>query len=283
MNNTDRFTGKARAYAQGRPDYPASVVGLLTRESRRENPRLADMGSGTGILSRAMLERGWTVYGVEPNDDMRKEAEKRLSAFPRFHSVAGTAERTGLPGASVDLVTAAQSFHWFDAAAFKRECRRILSGGGKVALIWNSRVEDSPIAREEGNIHRLYCPCFYGFSGGLAKLTDSIGAFFNHRFQIFRFPNDLSYTREQYLRRMMSTSEKSGSPGWTPWKSCLTGLKRRGALRFRMKLWCIWGSAEDAAFMHGLRKRKGLFSVQELKMMTARTAMIAKTTTMAVI
>ena len=168
MNNTDRFTGKARAYAQGRPDYPASVVGLLTRESRRENPRLADMGSGTGILSRAMLERGCTVYSVEPNDDMRKEVEKRLSAFPRFHSVAGTAERTGLPGASVDLVTAAQSFHWFDAAAFKRECRRILSGGGKVALIWNSRVEDSPIAREEGNIHRLYCPCFYGFSGGLA-------------------------------------------------------------------------------------------------------------------
>lgn len=139
MNNTDRFTGKARAYAQGRPDYPASVVGLLTQESRRENPRLADIGSGTGILSRAMLERGWTVYGVEPNDDMRKEAEKRLSAFPRFHSVAGTAERTGLPGASVDLVTAAQSFHWFDAAAFKRECRRLLSRGGKVALIWNSR------------------------------------------------------------------------------------------------------------------------------------------------
>lgn len=66
MNNTDRFTGKARAYAQGRPDYPASVVGLLTQESRRENPRLADIGSGTGILSRAMLERGWTVYGVEP-------------------------------------------------------------------------------------------------------------------------------------------------------------------------------------------------------------------------
>lgn len=67
-------------------------------------------------------------------------------------------------------------------------------------------MEDSPIVREEGNIHRFYCPCFYGFSGGLAKLTDSIGAFFNHRFQVFRFPNDLSYTREQYLRRMMSTS-----------------------------------------------------------------------------
>lgn len=112
-------------------------------------------------------------------------------------------------------------------------------------LIWNSRVEDSPIAREEGNIHRLYCPCFYGFSGGLAKLTDSIGAFFNHRFQIFRFPNDLSYTREQYLRRMMSTSYALTEGGeerssWLDaWKSCLTGLKRKDALRFRMKLWCI--------------------------------------------
>ncbi|HBN17701.1 MULTISPECIES: methyltransferase domain-containing protein [unclassified Akkermansia] len=129
-----------------------------------------------------------------------------MAAFPHFHSVKGTAERTGLPGASVDLVTAAQSFHWFDAAAFKRECRRILSRGGRVALIWNSRVEDSPVVREEGDIHRLYCPRFDGFSGGLATLTDSIGAFFNHRFRVFRFPNDLSYTREQYLRRMMSAS-----------------------------------------------------------------------------
>ena len=109
MNNTDRFTGKARAYAQGRPDYPASVVGLLTQESRRENPRLADIGSGTGIFSRAMLERGWTVYGVEPNDDMRKEAEKRLSAFPRFHSTSyalpeGGEERSSWLGALEKLI-----------------------------------------------------------------------------------------------------------------------------------------------------------------------------------
>ena len=108
MNNTDRFTGKARAYAQGRPDYPASVVGLLTRESRRENPRLADIGSGTGILSRAMLERGWTVYGVEPNDDMRKEAEKRLSAFRGGNGGADRASRSfggsGDGGAVIPLV-----------------------------------------------------------------------------------------------------------------------------------------------------------------------------------
>ena len=144
---------------------------------------MADIGSGTGILSRAMVEHGWTVYGVEPNDDMRREAEKVLKGFHRFHSVPGTAEHTLLPGASVDLVTAAQAFHWFDAAAFKRECRRILAAEGRIALIWNSRVEDGPIVLEEGNIHRLYCPRFYGFSGGLADLTDRIGEFFDHRFR----------------------------------------------------------------------------------------------------
>lgn len=219
MNNTDRFTGKAGAYVQGRPGYPAAVVELLTQEARRENPRMADIGSGTGILSRPMLERGWTVYGVEPNGDMRREAEKMLSGFPRFHSVPGMAERTLLPGASVDLVTAAQAFHWFDAAAFKQECRRILTREGRIALIWNSRVEESPIVREEGDIHRLYCPRFYGFSGGLSGLGKSIGAFFDHHFRIFRFPNDLSYTREQYLRRMMSasyalTEKEEGRSSW---------------------------------------------------------------------
>ena len=183
MNNTDRFTGKARALCPGQAwDYPASVVGLLTQESRRENPRLADIGSGTGILSRAMLERGWTVYGVEPNDDMRRGGGEAAVLFSRFHSVAGTAERTGLPGSSVDLVTAAQSFPWLTPPRFKRECRRNSVRRGKVALIWNSRVEDSPIVREEGNIHRLYCPCFYGFSGGLEELTDSIGVAFQPPF-----------------------------------------------------------------------------------------------------
>lgn len=226
MNYTDRFTGKAGAYAQGRPGYPAAVPELLTQETRRENPRMADIGSGTGILSRAMLEHGWTVYGVEPNDDMRKEAEKMLSGFPRFHSVPGTAEHTLLPAASVDLVTAAQAFHWFDAAAFKQECRRILTREGRIALIWNSRLESSPIVREEGDIHRLYCPRFYGFSGGLAELTDRISGFFDHRFRIFRFPNDLSYTRDQYLQRMLSTSYalREREAARSSWLDALNGL-----------------------------------------------------------
>lgn len=217
MKNTDRFTGKATSYVQGRPGYPDALFDLLEGEGFASPSRIADVGSGTGILSRSMLERGWTVYGVEPNDDMRHEAECSLKGFDRFHSIQGTAEHTSLPSGSVDAVTVAQAFHWFDAALFQRECRRILTEGGKTALIWNSRQESAPVVREEGAVHRRYCPRFSGFSGGLSHLDGRIREFFGNRFQVFRFPNELSYTREQYIRRMLSTSyalaESDGSFG----------------------------------------------------------------------
>lgn len=229
MDNTGKFTGKAFSYTQGRRGYPEPLLDLLAREGGSGPLRVADAGSGTGILSHALLKRGWTVYGVEPNDDMRREAESLLNGFPLFHSVPGTAEQTLLPDASVDMVTAAQAFHWFDAAAFKRECRRILTPGGKVALIWNSRGEDSPAVQEEGRIHRLYCPRFYGFSGGLEDIQERIADFFDHRFQVFRFPNELSYTREQYIRRMLSSSYSPGEreEGHAAWLEALNDLFER--------------------------------------------------------
>lgn len=229
MDNTGKFTGKAASYTQGRRGYPEALLDLLAQEGGKGSLRVADAGSGTGILSRAMLERGWTVYGVEPNNDMREEAERLLKEFPLFHSVPGTAEHTLLPDASVNLVTAAQAFHWFDAQSFKRECRRILVPGGKIALIWNSRVEDSPAVQEEGRIHRLYCSRFYGFSGGLAVLQERIADFFDHHFQVSRFPNELSYTREQYIRRMLSSSYALGEQeeGHAAWLETLNHLFER--------------------------------------------------------
>lgn len=229
MDNTGKFTGKAASYTQGRRGYPEALLDLLAQERGKCSFRVADAGSGTGILSRAMLELGWTVYGVEPNNDMREEAERLLKEFPLFHSVPGTAEHTLLPDASVNLVTAAQAFHWFDAQSFKRECRRILVPGGKIALIWNSRMEDSPAVQEEGRIHRLYCSRFYGFSGGLANLQERIADFFDHHFQVFRFPNELSYTREQYIRRMLSSSYALGEQeeGHAAWLDALNHLFER--------------------------------------------------------
>jgi SAM-dependent methyltransferase len=100
---------------------------------------LADVGSGTGLLSELFLGNGNRVYGVEPNREMREAGQRLLAAYPKFVSVEGRAEETTLEDASVDFVTAGQAFHWFDPAGARREFERILRPGGRVVLIWNDR------------------------------------------------------------------------------------------------------------------------------------------------
>ena len=138
---TTRFSSRVADYAASRPGYPDALYVFM-----RENLALdaecavADVGSGTGIFAAPLLEMGCTVFGVEPNQAMRQEAERSLGPrFGSFHSVAGTAEATTLPDRCCDLVTAAQAFHWFDAPRFRAECLRMLRPGGGAALIWNSR------------------------------------------------------------------------------------------------------------------------------------------------
>ncbi len=100
---------------------------------------VADVGSGSGQLARMFLGRVQTVFAVEPNEAMRRTAEAALADHPGFVSVAGNAESTGLAAGTVDCLTAAQAFHWFDVARFAREARRILRPEGRAALVWNVR------------------------------------------------------------------------------------------------------------------------------------------------
>jgi SAM-dependent methyltransferase len=143
---TERFSDRARDYARHRPGYPHALLAWL-REAHGVVPSwiVADVGAGTGISTRLFLAAGHPVLAVEPNASMRAEAEAALAGDPRFRSVAAPAEATGLPDASVDLVAAAQAFHWFDAAAVHREWTRILRPGGLAAIFWNvRRTEGSP-------------------------------------------------------------------------------------------------------------------------------------------
>ncbi|MGI9056357.1 MAG: class I SAM-dependent methyltransferase, partial [Pyrinomonadaceae bacterium] len=123
-----------------RPGYPKEVLETFRTEMNlTKDSVITDIGSGTGISAKVFLENENTVYGVEPNAAMREAAEKFLQDFPKFNSVDGTAENTTLPDDSVDFVTAAQAFHWFDAAKTRAEFGRILSAKGFVVLIWNER------------------------------------------------------------------------------------------------------------------------------------------------
>ncbi len=135
-----RFGDRVEAYVRYRPTYPLEVLDLLTVECALGSPRnVADIGSGTGIFTRSLLERGHTVFAVEPNAPMRRAAERSLAGYDTFRSIDGTAEGTTLERDSVDLVTSAQAFHWFDLDRSREEFQRILRPGGWIAVLWNDR------------------------------------------------------------------------------------------------------------------------------------------------
>ena len=89
------------------------------------------------------MENGNRVIGVEPNAAMRAAAVKFLVSFPWFQPVDGTSDATTLADNSVDMIVAAQAFHWFDADKARTEFKRILRPGGYVVLIWNERELDA--------------------------------------------------------------------------------------------------------------------------------------------
>jgi ubiquinone/menaquinone biosynthesis C-methylase UbiE len=143
-NATSRFSDRVENYVRYRPGYPPEVLQELKAEcGLTPSHVVADIASGTGIWTRTLLENGNPVFGIEPNREMREAAERLLAAFPRFTSVAGTAEATVLADQSVDFVTAAQAAHWFDREQARREFVRILKPGGWLALLWNERLTDS--------------------------------------------------------------------------------------------------------------------------------------------
>lgn len=208
QNDTSLFRGKSSFYAAGRPRYAPGLLDYLEKEERLCGKTVADIGSGTGIFSAQLLERGNTVYGIEPDDGMRAEAERSLGECERFSSIRGSAESTGLPEASVDAVTAAQAFHWFDPAAFREECRRILRPGGKVFLLWNNNgpetERDREWNREEKRIFDTCCPPLPPGRAG-RNIPEAVGNFFK-TYEEFCFENVLKRTKEQYIAACLSVS-----------------------------------------------------------------------------
>jgi SAM-dependent methyltransferase len=140
LHPTARFSDRVDDYVRYRPDYPPALIDWLQREQGVDSSwRVADIGAGTGISSKMFLDAGYRVTAVEPNAPMRAAAERWLQAYPGFDAVDGRADATGLPDASMDLLTVAQAFHWFDEEATRREFARILRPHGLAAIWWNSR------------------------------------------------------------------------------------------------------------------------------------------------
>lgn len=147
-DSTTRFSDRVTNYKKYRPTYPCEAIEYLFGNFGLNGQSvIADIGSGTGKLSALLLPHCRRVLAVEPNTPMRREAEAALKADPGFVSVDGTAEQSGLADHTVDAITVAQAFHWFDLAAAKAEFSRILKTDGPVFLIWNKRCVTTPFQK----------------------------------------------------------------------------------------------------------------------------------------
>ena len=140
----ERFSNRAAFYVRYRPSYPTAVyTHLQTHCNLTPDSIIADIGSGTGLLAQLFLERGNTVFGIEPNRAMREAGEAFLAEYDAFHSINGSSETTTLANNSVDFVMAGQAAHWFDPLPTKAEFERILRPNGHIAFVWNKRAADA--------------------------------------------------------------------------------------------------------------------------------------------
>ncbi|MFT3831115.1 MAG: methyltransferase domain-containing protein [Opitutaceae bacterium] len=140
------FSHKVADYEASRPDYPEAFFQML-QVRLPIDAEVADLGAGTGLLTRDLLRHQFRCVAIEPDAAMLAVADQQLSGTPGYRGVVGRAEAIPLPAQSVDLVTAAQAFHWFDPMRTRAECLRVLRPGGFVALVWNDRVADDPLQR----------------------------------------------------------------------------------------------------------------------------------------
>src|SRR5437667_5080460 len=230
LDAKQRFSTRVADYVRYRPSYPAAVLDLLRAECGLQSSHvIADIGTGTGILSKLFLENGNRVFGVEPNQEMRQAGEEFLSSFPNFMSVAASAEATTLGDSTIDFITAAQAFHWFDPQATRREFARILKSHGWVVILWNDRrMEEARLTREYEGLLELFGLDYKRVKGAYPARKDISGFFAGGTFSMRDLPNDQILDWDGFRGRLRSSSfaPTEDHPNYAPMMAELERISR---------------------------------------------------------
>jgi SAM-dependent methyltransferase len=248
-----RFSNRVEDYARYRPSYPPGVLDFLKENCNLHREHIiADIGSGTGLLSKLFLENGNHVYGIEPNAEMQAGGEEFLHGYPNFASIAGSAEATTLAEHSIDFVTAGQAFHWFDPIASRKEFSHILKPGGWVVVVCNERQTDStPFLRDyEALLHR--------FGTDYARVSDSypvpedMEGFFGHNFLSHEVPNLQEFDFDGLSGRLRSSSYSPAAnhPNFPQMmnelKHIFAAYRKNGIVRFDYRTRVYAGNLDSA-------------------------------------
>lgn len=191
------FGHLAQLYDEVRPGYPDAAIDLAPTDWQGAD--VCDLGAGTGILSRALLQRGADVIALDPD-------EAALAKNPA-RSLLGSAEDTGLPADCVDVVTVAQAWHWFDEAAAAAEIARILRPGGRLLIVINQLdVRVDWVLRLSRIMHAgdVYRPAYRPDPGHGLNLVDHAVIEFTTPITVEGIV-DLARTRSYWLRSNAAT------------------------------------------------------------------------------
>jgi SAM-dependent methyltransferase len=248
LNPTGRFSDRVAYYIKYRPDYPREVLDVLAAEIKLSpSDVIADIGAGTGISAKLFLANGNVVYGVEPNREMREAAEEILRDYPNFYSVDGSAEATTLPAQSVDVVVAAQAFHWFNVESTRAEAKRILKAGGWCVLLWNNRrLEGTPFLLAYEELLLRYGTDYVQVSQEVDR--QAISNFFGHEdWRSVKLPNEQLFDLAGLRGRLLSSSyvPLTGHPNYEPMLQSLAEVfaehQEDGQVRFEYETQIFYG------------------------------------------
>jgi ubiquinone/menaquinone biosynthesis C-methylase UbiE len=248
----NRFSSRVADYLRYRPRYPAGVLDLLQMECLLTPAHaIADIGSGTGFLAELFLKNGNSVFGVEPNKEMREAGEQYLEPYPRFTSIEGSAEATTLGDSSVSFVTAGQAFHWFEPKATRHEFSRILRPNGWVAVVWNDR------STAESEFAQAYEELLVRYGTDYTRVKDSypqesdMRAFFGHdNFLTRELANHQIFDLEGLRGRLRSSSyaPAPGQPNFAPMMTDLDKIyathQRDNQVRMNFSTWVYLGQLD---------------------------------------
>lgn len=205
MDNSKRFSSRVDNYVKYRPSYPQLAINYLFENGITNNSTVGDIASGTGILSKLLIEKVNTLYCIEPNTPMREYCDKQLSSYNNYISINASAEKTTLKDNSLDALTVAQAFHWFDMEKCKLEFNRVLKPNSKIFLIWNNRLKNTSFLIKYDQLLKDLSNDYNKVNHQNIKDSD-FDYFFDNKWEKISFDNYQVFNFEQFLGRVESSS-----------------------------------------------------------------------------